>query len=127
VSSTYTVRCLSHDPAVLVSAANRTEDEALGELAAGIDGHDDCDLVLGRVSDALVEVGCPPTRLQRPNNPPCHGHADTVWTHVDILRLLAAAYGSYDEVVTDAATAPTFHHWPSTRLYRLRLDLDLPA
>ncbi|MEC3995054.1 hypothetical protein VSR01_16535 [Actinacidiphila sp. DG2A-62] len=126
VSSTYTLLCLSHDPAVLVSDWGRSADNVIGQLSEGVEGHEGCDLVLGRVSGALVEVGCPPTRLQHPDNKTCHGHADTVWTHVDVLRLLAAAYGTYDDVVSKAATAPTFRHWPSPRLHRLRVDLGLP-
>jgi hypothetical protein len=126
VSSTYIVLCLAHDPALVVASGIHTADAVLADLAAGIAGHETCDLLIGRVSGALVELGCPPTHMQHPDNKPCHDHADTHWTHVDVLRLLATAHRSHDPRVTTTAAAPTFRHWPNLRLNRLRLELDLP-
>jgi hypothetical protein len=129
VSSTYYILCLSHDPAITVNdpGYNRPE-EAEAAITAGINDHADCDLVIGRYSYPLVELGCPaalgrPKHL-RPSVVTCY-HGGTMWIDRDWLWILAAAYQSPDP---DMRAAIEKGHQqqclPWERLRRLRNELD---
>ncbi|MFJ2707839.1 hypothetical protein ACIO3R_32265 [Streptomyces sp. NPDC087428] len=122
MSSTYRILCMSHDPATAHGEWNRPED-AEAALAAGIDGHPHCDLLVGRYSYPLVEVGCPPTRDQ-PAKLTC-GHNATIWVDAGWLRLLAVAQQSSDAAV-QAATKGLGLCWPMKRIRRLGDELGVP-
>jgi hypothetical protein len=130
VSSNYSVLCLSHDPAIIVHdpGYNRPE-QAEAAIRDGINGHESCDLMIGRYSYPLVELGCPaapgrPERL-RPSVVTCY-HGDTAWIDRDWLWILAAAYQSPDP---DLRAAIEKGHrqqcLPWERLRRLRVELGI--
>jgi hypothetical protein len=107
VSSVY------RDPAIAITEVeySRPEPAAAG-IASGIDGHRDCDLLIGRYSYPLVEVGCPPTiGPERTGRRRCYAHSVTEWVDVAWLRILAGE--------TQLA------HWPWERLRRLRDELNI--
>ena len=87
MSSTYRTICVSHTPALV------SDVELDGELGrrgiAEREGHPDCDLVIGRWSGALIEVGCPG------DMPTCH-HAPGQWVDDAWLRVAAEAAGLRD-------------------------------
>jgi hypothetical protein len=129
VSSTYRVLCLSHDPAIIVHdpGFNRPE-QAEAAIADGIAEHAGCDLVIGRYSYPLVELGCPaaagrPKHL-RPDVVTCY-HGGTRWIDRDWLRILAAAYQSPDPGMRTAIEQGHQQQClPWERLRRLRVELD---
>jgi hypothetical protein len=129
VSSTYYILCLSHDPAITVNdpSYNRPE-QAEAAIAEGIAGHAGCDLVIGRYSYPLVELGCPSTLGRRtpprPNGITCC-HGGTVWVDRDWLWILAAAYQSPDPAMMAAVERGHQRQClPWERLKRLRNELD---
>lgn len=128
MSSTYSVLCLSHDPAIIVHdpGYNRPE-QAEQAIRDGITGHEDCDLMIGRYSYPLVELGCPPTLGAKPrrlNGTTCC-HSRTDWTDRDWLWVLAAAYQSPDLRMRAAIEkGHTRQCLPWERLRRLRVELD---
>jgi hypothetical protein len=124
VSSNYRVLCLSHDPAIIAkdSDFNRPE-QAEAAIRDGVDGHEHCDLAIGRYSYPLVELGCPATRDQ-PAKLRCT-HANTEWTEKGWLLLLAAAYQSEDPAVRQAALDGRHHCLPWERMQRLRVELGI--
>lgn len=124
MSSNYRVLCLSHDPAIIARDHdfNRPE-QAEAAIRDGIEGHEHCDLAIGRYSYPLVELGCPATRDQ-PTKLRCV-HANTEWTERGWLLLLAAAYQSEDPAVRQVAADGRHHCLPWERLQRLRMELDI--
>lgn len=124
MSSNYRVLCLSHDPAIIARDHdfNRPE-QAEAAIRDGIEGHEHCDLAIGRYSYPLVEFGCPATRDQS-TKPRCI-HSITMWTEKGWLLLLAAAYQSDDPEVRQAAADGRHHCLPWERLQRLRVELDI--
>lgn len=131
MSSTYRVLCLSHDPAIVAADDFQRPETAEGAIAAGISEHEHCDLVIGRYSYPLVELGCPRTirttgqpTPPRPNGITCY-HSGTIWVDRDWLWLLAAAHQSPDpgmRVAIDRGHSRQCLPWE--RLRRLRLELD---
>lgn len=127
MSSTYYVLCLSHDPAITVNdpGYNRPE-EAEAAVRDRPSGHENCDLVIGRYSAPLVALGCPRSADQpehlRPGTLRCY-HGGTMWTDVDWLLLLAAAYQSTDPAVREAVEAGRHSCLPWERLRCLRVEL----
>lgn len=125
MSSTYRILCLTHDPAIIIDTPddwNRPEP-AEEAIQAGLAEHPHCDLVIGRYSYPLVELGCPATRDQPANLPCCHG--STQWTGKDWLLLLAAAYQSDDPAVRQAVKDGGHYCLPPERLNRLRHELGI--
>lgn len=120
MSSTYRILCLSHDPAT-AEGEYVTAEEALTAIAEGLPTHPNCDLMVGRYSYPLVEVGCPPTKHQ-PANLACV-HGGTAWTGSAWLRLLLAALQSSDLDVLAVATGGRHTCFPWERLHRLRGEL----
>lgn len=120
MSSTYRILCLSHDPAT-THGEYRSPNDAQTAIAVGVDGHPNCDLLIGRFSYPLVEAGCPASRHQPAKLRCCHG--GTVWADADVLRLLAAGYQSQDEAVRAAMKQFEFRCWSWERLRRLRDEL----
>jgi hypothetical protein len=120
VSSTYRLLCVSHDPALL-EGEYVSSVEAEAAVAAGVQGHQQCDLLIGRYSYPLVEVGCPASKHQ-PADLRCR-HSKTMWVDSVWLRLLAAAQQSDDEHLTAAAAPFDRGCWAWERLRRLRDEL----
>lgn len=120
MSSTYYVLCLSHDPAITIRDCGGADDAAKA-VAAGIEGHLDCDLLIERVSGGPVEYGCPPRDWPRPEVR-CR-HSSTAWVDTEWLRLLAAAHQSTDPAVHEAIGRGHFYCWTRDRLHRLRHSL----
>ncbi|MFH8619180.1 hypothetical protein ACH4E8_29520 [Streptomyces sp. NPDC017979] len=120
MSSAYRILCLSHDPAIATSSSYHYPEGAEDAIRDQIQGHAHCDLVIGRYSGGLVEIGCPST--PDPATGRCV-HGSTVWIDSDWLRLLAAAHTSADTTVQHAAQHRCM---PWHRLRRLRNALDLP-
>ena len=91
MSSNYTIFCLGHDPAIEIMGDISSPNDALVMAAERrherLNEHSGCDLLVGRYSGGLVEIGCP-------GDPYCHYHgpnADT-WTEAGWLRLLYIAH-----------------------------------
>ncbi|MFI7890864.1 hypothetical protein ACIFUY_06325 [Streptomyces sp. CACIS-1.16CA] len=122
MSRTYRVLCLSHDPAIVIERDWHRPEGAEEAVAAGIDGHPLCDLIIGAFSYPLVEVGCPASRHQPTKLPCCHG--GTSWVDRDWLRVLAAGYQTTDPLVEAAVKKAYTTCWPWDRLLRLRDELD---
>ncbi|MEU8278217.1 hypothetical protein ACFYOK_37380 [Microbispora bryophytorum] len=128
MSSTYRVLCLSHDPAIMTDGEYDSPGEAEAAVAAGVGGHAHCDLLIGRYSWSLVEIGCPPTTgPERPGPHYCYPHSGTVWVDLAWARLLVAAHDSTDVRVRVLAADRGLAHWPWERLRRLWDVLGLEA
>lgn len=124
MSSTYRILCLSHDPAITAGDDYNSPEAAAAAIAAGVDEHPHCDLLIGRYSYPLIEVGCPPTtRPARPGQRGCYAHATTEWVDVAWLRILAAVHQSGNEETRALAGDSHLSHWPWERLRRLRDEL----
>jgi len=125
MSSAYNVLCLSHDPAITAAYDCGSPEKAVEAIAHGIDGHEHCDLLIGRNSASLVEVGCPPSLHPRRDQHRCMTHGNTEWIDITWLRLLARAYQSSDEAVRTATTEQGFRCWSRERLRRLQGELHI--
>ena len=128
MSSVYRVLCLSHDPATIAGEYDRPE-AAADAITEGVDDHPRCDLLIGRYSYPLIEVGCPPfTGDVRAGQHRCYPHSVTEWADVAWLRILAAVHEFGDERMQALAGETQLVHWSRERLRRLReqLGIDLP-
>lgn len=129
MSSNYSVLCTSHDPAVEARVELRTPADAEAAIAAGIQGHETCDLVIARYSGALIELACPPTlEDRRRDRHRCYPHRDSQWVRAEWMRLLHLAL--QEPPGTDlraAAEGHSFQCWPRQRVERLRLVLGFEA
>jgi hypothetical protein len=126
VSSNYRILCLSHDPATIASDDYASPEAAEAAIIAGLSEHPECDLLVGRYSYPLVEVGCPPTTTPRGSGQHnCYPHSQTEWAEVAWLRLLAAAHQSGDDQMRALANDHHLAHWPWERLRRLRGELGV--
>lgn len=125
MSSTYRVLCLSHDPATIAADGDWNRAHMAEEaITAGIEGHEQCDLLIGRYSYPLVEVGCPASKDRRGKQPCIHG--STHWVDVVWLRLLAVALR--EPTSTDlrhAADEAARNCWTPERVRRLGPELDV--
>jgi hypothetical protein len=127
MSSTYRILCLSHDPALSFGEYS-TPGTAEAAIRVGIDEHPRCDLLIGRYSYPLIEVGCPPTTgHDRPGRRRCHPHSTTEWVDVAWLGLLAVTHQSGSEELAALAGGPAMAHWPWERLRRLRDELGIDS
>lgn len=129
MSSIYRILCLSHDPAIPISTADFNRPEhAEAQVRSGVEGHETCDLMIGRYSYPLIEVGCPDSTARngrRVPETPCF-HGGTEWIGVEWLRLLAAALaGPKDSPAGQAASASVFRCWTSRRVGRLWRELGV--
>ncbi|MER7361879.1 hypothetical protein [Nonomuraea wenchangensis] len=126
MSSVYRVLCLSHDPAIATAAEYNRPEPAVAAIAEGIDGHEHCDLLIGRYSYPLIEVGCPPaTGSGRAGQYRCGIHSATEWTDVAWLRILLAVHRNGTKEMQELAGTAELRHWPYERLRRLRDELGI--
>jgi hypothetical protein len=126
VSSTYRILCLSHDPALTVGEYSARE-EAEGAIRDGVEDHPRCDLLIGRYSYPLVEVGCPRSIGRNREGPNRHTvHGATQWVDVVWLRLLAAVQQSGIEPMQALTREAHLSCWSPERLRRLRDELGVP-
>jgi hypothetical protein len=102
VSGTFELLCASHTPALELDD-DTTLDVVIGRLAAGAPEHPHCDLLIGRRSGGLVEVGCPPS-AGRVSARVCY-HSGIEWADASWLRLLAAVTGDDREQTPAVAAA----------------------
>lgn len=133
MSSTYRVLCVSHDPAMVLEFEQDGPDARAAAEARAADpvsyevtrAHAACDLLIGRWSGSLVEVGCPSGRdVVAASHYPEHPHTSR-WVEVEWLRLLHFAMeSSSDRRLYDAVTKlPGCWSW--TRLSRMRFEMGL--
>jgi hypothetical protein len=125
VSSTYSIFCMSHDPAIDLPDLPGVE-ESIEWARDGFGPHPSCDLLVGRYSGGLIEVGCPGAR--EPGITPGHRghsgwHRDTIWADAALLRVAAAALeeewdGRSTAIQHALAKLPMC--WTLARLHRLR-------
>ena len=71
MSSDFHILCLSHEPALIIPGHEYDNPFAAIQVAADpmsreTGGHGSCDLLVGRYSASLVEVGCPRCENPRP-------------------------------------------------------------
>jgi len=129
VSSAYRILCLSHDPALTIETPDWNRPEhAEAAIRDGVDGHTDCDLMIGRYSYPLIAIGCPrtfdlPEHLRGTVLRCCHG--STQWIDKGWLLLLTAAYQSNDPAMRAAIEAGNHGCLPWERLRRLRVELGI--
>lgn len=128
MSSRYRILCVSHSPAIALSADWGNPDEP-ATIAANprnheeTAGHEACDLVIGRYSYPLIEVGCParPHDEEPSVHQPWHPN-DVKWIDVKWLRLLLAAQNS-PELRSSEVLQRIDDCWNSNRLNALRGEL----
>lgn len=145
MSSTYSVLCLSHDPAIIARDDISNVDEALAQADKGFEQHLKCDLVVAQYSGGIIRLACPgmsglpvlseTERRQRPHH--SGWHRDTVWIEADFLRLAAdflrlsaaVAHGTDKDNRSPAVDNALRHRmrgcWTVERLYKLREILDV--
>lgn len=89
MSSSYESLCLNHNPALASRGSFNSPEGALDH--ARDERHPRCDILIGRWSGALIEVGCPPTE---PGSVRWHpgAHRDWEWVDMAWLRLAAAVW-----------------------------------
>ena len=129
VSSTYSLICLSHDPAIEVyDITHGHRDEALA-AALSHPEHPHCDIAVARYSGALVEVACLPGSPELPLRHRGHSgwHRDAEWVDAVWLKALILALDYAPEDARKAVGLPfAAHCWPPDRVNRLRPVLGLP-
>lgn len=127
MSSTYRILCLSHDPAV--EAGEYTSPEAAeAAIRDGLGQHQGCDLLIGRYSYPLVEVGCPGRQGAATRERGCGSyHVHTEW--IDSGWLLVLAHARHAAALPKEIVRHTdLSCWTEQRIRRLReeLGLELP-
>lgn len=118
MSSTFELLCASHTPALELDD-DTTLDVVIGRLAAGLPEHPHCDLLIGRRSGGLVEVGCPPSAGKGRSGRCCHSGIE--WADASWLLLLAAVTGEGSEQppAVAAAVARVPRCWTPARVANL--------
>jgi len=127
MSSTHHILCVSHDPAIVIggegwnNAAEAIERAGDPGRFPDMAEHKDCDLLVGRYSYPLVEVGCPP----RENSTTGCMHVHAQWLRVEWVRLLAASLDAESAPLRAAVEELTQRHrcWSRERIQRLRSEL----
>lgn len=141
MSSRYAMLCFSHDPALEFldgddfqsgnGGRERIEALALSRDPEHMQGHEKCDLLIGRYSYPLIEVGCPGAQPIDSPVPRRCVHRDVVWIEIEWLRLLFAVHRLWDTTsgpldedfsrMADAANVLTRRRpcWTSERLTRI--------
>lgn len=137
MSSDYRILCLSHDPAIVTdaewhsSAGGREAAERAAAAPVECDilrEHVGCDLLIGRYSYPLVEIGCP-VGAAGPHHIGYHPHA-AQWVDAGWLRLLCAVtLADSTPGIAAVLRGSVTHCWTAERARRLRYQLgavDLP-
>lgn len=126
MSSTYRVLCLNHDPAIIAADRDWNRREmAEAAIQAGIEGHEKCDLLIGRYSYPLVEVGCPPNP-RRDGGLACGWHSSTNWIDRDWLKLLwHAQHQEGQPLIAAVGHQHEFRCWSPQRLDRIAYELGI--
>ena len=117
MSSIYRAICLSHTPAIALDKEWHSGHDGRSAIYGAIksqfiEGHTECDLLMGRYSYPLVEIGCP-------GAPHCRNHHGPIWIHPDWLRLLSRAI-SWNLEIPYTLTRSC---WTLDRLKKIRLHL----
>ncbi len=87
MSSTYKLVCLNHDPAIVITDPGRPRDEIAADAIdrRGVEGHEQCDLLIVGYSGGLTEIGCTGAVSH------CF-HRIAIWVDASWLRLLHVAH-----------------------------------
>jgi hypothetical protein len=127
VSSTYRVLCLNHHPALIAADGDWNRREfAETAIREGITDHATCDLLIGRYSYPLVEVGCPGTSIRPEHTPGCTWHGATNWIDRDWLKLLWHAQQQEGQPLLAAVGHQhEFRCWTPQRLDRIAAELGI--
>jgi hypothetical protein len=128
VSSNYRILCLSHDPAIVteVEWSGGTNNPAAAEraaadVAAGLPGHETCDVLLGQWSGGLCAVACIKPYDSAGNR--CY-HSRAAWVDALWLRLLALAHAAPEGSPERELAKRAPRCWTPDRLRRLRVELE---
>ena len=110
VSSTWNLICLSHDPAIRLDGYDFADwhsvERATREHEA-LASHQTCDIIAGRYSGGLVELGCFGAIKGNGLSPQCSGyHNGVIWYKADVLRLVHAVYQQRSKAISGSASAP---------------------
>lgn len=125
MSSTYRLLCVSHDPALTFGEYDSPE-QAETAIREGVGDHPRCDLLIGRYSYPLIEVGCPSTAGRGDTVRGVHGvHLTTEWVDAGWLHLLAVVQESGSESMRALTQTPMMRCWTRERMRRLRDELGL--
>lgn len=127
MSSVYRILCLNHDPAIVIDRDWGNGPEALDAACnpdrhEALEAHAGCDLLVGRWSGSLCEIGCLPEPNATANSGACL-HAGPQWISVDWLRLFAAALRALPNPELEKALAVfrrPYRCWGPSRVERLR-------
>jgi hypothetical protein len=117
---------MSHDPAIVALSGDFNRPEmAEAAIKAGVEGHEDCDLMIGAYSYPLVQLGCPPAVGAVFSTGGKCAHNATQWIDVDWVRLLLAVLDSdpKDRGAVMAASTIMQRCWTPQRLRRLRIQV----
>ena len=127
MSSIYRVLCLNHDPALTAADGDWNRAETAEEaIRKGIPDHQKCELLIGRYSYPLIEVGCPGSRILPDGHPGCRWHGGTLWVDRDWLQLLYIAQHAPEGSELLAATKQSrMECWSVRRLGRLAAELGI--
>jgi len=136
MSDDFQVFCCSHDPAVPVGDdVGRDEIEPLIRSLRKQSAHETCDLLVGRYSGALVEIGCP-CNIGLPAGSPGHKfggggpgyHRDMEWVDQRWLALAATLLDDTGAIIPgvseSASLKATRSCWTPQRIHRLRFILN---
>jgi hypothetical protein len=126
MSSTYRILCLSHDPAIVLNNDYDTNcAAAVAVLNPGshpeVENHKDCDLLIGRYSYPLVEVGCAGAARAAFEHP---AHSEIRWIGTGLLRIAALALtADRPNTTTVVVDELPGYCWTAKRIERLRSQL----
>jgi len=102
VSSTYRAICLGHDPAIELDPEWNDPETALAAVTdrtGPLETHQKCDLLIGRYSSPIVELGCPAGAM----HPGLWHPHRAEWIDAGWLRLVIAAVKTDDPRTLKAA------------------------
>jgi hypothetical protein len=127
MSSVYRVLCLNHDPAIRIDHDWNNGPEAIDaavnpERYEALEDHKGCDLLVGRWSGGLVEIGCPPQSEAAVRTDVCL-HRGPAWISVEWLRLFGAALRALPNPELEKALEVfrrPYRCWAPERVERLR-------
>jgi hypothetical protein len=121
MSSIYRLLCLSHDPAIEIDTEHEwhsgNEGRKRVEEAAieGNEWHPNCDLLIGRYSYPLVEIGCPSSSHSTPFQ-----HNGTKWIDATWAALVIIA--SESNLILPHTIVNSC--WKPDRVKKLKIHLE---